>query len=125
MKDVADPLAAFYVQSGLGYPEAVLWSAVIIYWVSYAINIALAITALIAFGDALFRRADLFPAIGRLSKGAWLGILGASLFVLVFGGLFDLLGPLMMFLWIPAAAAIVLYLVDTRRRLRDAATGYW
>ncbi|GLH97460.1 MULTISPECIES: DUF2516 family protein [Micromonosporaceae] len=92
--------------------------------VRYVIDLALLIFALVIEGVALVhcltQRADAFPAIGTLPKGAWLAILGiALLFTLLFWAvsIFGLIGI--------AAAAI--YLLDVRVGLRDLTDGkgFW
>lgn len=89
------------------------------------IELVLFIFALVIEGVALVhcltQRADAFPAIGTLPKGAWLAILGISLLftLLFFSGtlIFALIGV--------AAAAI--YLLDVRVGLRDLSDGkgFW
>ena len=103
------------------------WSFTVILWVGRVVSVGVAIACFVAFGDALLRRADLFPVVGRLSKGAWLAILGGATLVLVFATIAGTVGlsPLLMFLWIPALGAVIAYLGDLRRRLRDAAAGRW
>jgi hypothetical protein len=73
----------------------------------------------VAFVHCLTQRADAFPAIGTLPKGAWLGIIGVTLLLTVLFftpgiSLFGLIGI--------AAAAI--YLLDVRIGLRDVTDGH-
>lgn len=95
------------------------------YWLDLAIVLfALAILAW-AFFHALMQRADAFTAVGTLSKPAWLGILGAllfitALFILILGGG----GLLRIFMWIGIGAA-AFYLLETRRGIKDASEGPW
>jgi hypothetical protein len=75
---------------------------------------SLALTGFAAV-DALRRRGSLFPHVGRLSKPAWLGILGAAFLISLVSfasfstlGLFNLIGVI--------AAGV--YLADIRPKLR-------
>lgn len=70
-----------------------------------------------AFIHALLQRADAFPAAGKLTKPAWLGITGVSALVLV---LFQ--GPT-SFLWLPAIIAVLVYIVDVRPQVSEAQRG--
>ncbi|HEX6500345.1 MAG TPA: DUF2516 family protein [Micromonosporaceae bacterium] len=71
-----------------------------------------------AFVNCLTQRADAFPAIGTLPKGAWLAITGgATLLTLLFVFPTSLLGLIGL-----AAAAV--YLLDVRPALRDAVDGH-
>jgi hypothetical protein len=75
----------------------------------------------LAFVHCLTQRADAFPAIGTLPKGAWLAIIGvcAGLTVLLQDplGIFGLVG----------IAASAIYLLDVRAGLRDLTDGkgFW
>jgi hypothetical protein len=75
----------------------------------------------------LLQRPDAFTAVGRLTKPAWLGILGSLLFIV---GLFiailspDDPGLLRIFMWIGIGAAAY-YLLETRRAIKDIAEGHW
>ncbi|MFE3293728.1 DUF2516 family protein [Rhodococcus sp. NPDC059234] len=64
---------------------------------------------------ALRQRTDAFTAVEKLSKPIWLGILIASLLVLLL--------PLGMFFWIIAVVAICVYLVDVRPRVDEIQRG--
>ena len=70
-----------------------------------------------ALVDATLRRADAYPAVDRLTKPAWLWILGISLLLAVI----PFIGPLSIFSLAGDVAAGV-YLLDVRPRLR-AVTG--
>ena len=95
------------------------------FWLDRAIVLfALAILAW-AFIHALMQRADAFTAVGTLSKPAWLGILGALLFITgLFIGILGGGGLLRIFMWIGIGAA-AFYLLETRRGIKDAAEGPW
>lgn len=71
-----------------------------------------------AFVDALRRRGSLFPHAGRLSKGAWLGILAAA-FAIAITSLFAPLGILN----IVGVIAAGIYLADLRPKLRSLGGG--
>src|ERR687894_34981 len=59
-----------------------------------------------AFIHALMQRTDAFTAVGTLSKPAWLGILGALLFIVgLFMGILQQGGLLRIFMWIGLGAA--------------------
>ena len=68
--------------------------------------------------DALRHRADLFPAVGRLSKVAWLGILGVAVLI----SIVSLAGPLNIFNLIGVIAAGV-YLADLRPKIQQISGG--
>lgn len=90
--------------------------------VVFVINLVLLVVTLVvtlsAFIHCLLQRADAFPAIGTLPKGAWLAIIGVSMLLsLLFRS-----GPLGLFSFIAVIAAAV-YLLDVRPALRDATGG--
>lgn len=65
-----------------------------------------------AFADALTRPAAAYVAMGKLTKPAWLGILGLSALLGLVTGLFGLFG-------IVTIVAAVVYLVDVRPAVRS------
>ena len=67
------------------------------------------------FVDAAMRPAEAFVAAGKLTKPAWLVIVGISTVVIWFFGIISFLG-------IPAVVALLVYLVDVRPAVR-AVTG--
>ncbi len=71
----------------------------------------------VAFVHCLTQRADAFPAIGTLPKGAWLGILLVTLLLAVLT-----LSPINIFALIGITAAAI-YLLDVRVGLRDMSDG--
>ena len=95
------------------------------FWLDRAIVVlALALLAW-AFIHALIQRADAFTAVGTLSKPAWLGILGALLFIVgLFIGILEGDGLLRIFMWIGLGAAAY-YLLETRRGMKDISEGPW
>lgn len=68
--------------------------------------------------DAATRRAEAFPAAGRLTKPIWLGILAASAVATLLFGAFSLLGG-------AAAVGSIVYLGDVRPAVRDLRAGGW
>jgi hypothetical protein len=80
--------------------------------------ITLAVLALGVFDffDALFRRADAFVAAGKLTKPAWLAIIGVATVVVFYFGLISFFG-------IPAVVALLVYLVDVRPAVRGMTGG--
>src|SRR6266699_2693826 len=89
--------------------------------VTHYINLVLFVFSLVIEGVALVhclpQRADAFPAIGTLPKGAWIGIIAVTMLLTV------ALGPISMFGLIGIAAAAI-YLLDVRPGLRDATDGH-
>jgi hypothetical protein len=86
--------------------------------------VALALMAW-AFVNALMQRAEAFPAIGTLSKSAWLAILGSLLLIgFMTIAFFDPRGVLQIFTWIGIGAAAY-YLLETRRGIKDVSEGPW
>lgn len=89
------------------------------------IDLVILVFAIVIQGVALVhcitQRADAFPAIGTLPKGAWIAILAVCLVLtfLPFGtiNLFSLIG----------IAAALIYLLDVRVGLRDTTDGkgFW
>ena len=71
----------------------------------------------VAFVHCLTQRAEAFPAIGTLPKGAWLGIIGVALLLTALS-----LTAISIFALIGITAAGI-YLLDVRVGLRDATEG--
>lgn len=81
------------------------------------VDLALVALSVWAFADAVVRRAAAFPAAGKLTKPAWLAILGVCVVVSLLGsGVFGLLG-------IAVAVASIVYLVDVRPAVREVGPG--
>jgi hypothetical protein len=72
----------------------------------------------VALVDVLRRRGPLFPHAGRLSKGAWLGILIAA-FLISIASFFSPLGLLN----IAGVIAAAVYLVDVKPKLQQLGGG--
>jgi hypothetical protein len=78
------------------------------------------VVEVVAFVHCLTQRADAFPVVGSLSKAAWLAILaGAILLTLLCGS--PAVG--VSFFGFIAVGAALIYLLDVRPALRDAASG--
>lgn len=71
----------------------------------------------VALAHCLTQRADAFPTVGTLPKGAWLGILGVTLLLTALS-----LTAISIFALIGITAAAI-YLLDVRVGLRDATDG--
>ncbi len=69
-----------------------------------------------ALVDAAVRPAAAYPAAGKLTKPAWLGITGLSLLIALFTGALGLFG-------IVAAVASIVYLTDVRPAVREMRPG--
>jgi hypothetical protein len=93
--------------------------------VVFGLNLVVLVIAVVlgavAFVHCLTQRADGFPAIGTLPKGAWLAILGITLLLTVVT-----LGGFLIFPLIAIAAGMI-YMLDVRVGLRDLTDGkgFW
>jgi hypothetical protein len=95
------------------------------YWLDRVIVLFALVLLAWAFIHALTQRADAFTAVGTLSKPAWLGILGALLFIVgLFIGILGGGGLLRIFTWLGLGAAAY-YLLETRRGIKDISEGPW
>jgi hypothetical protein len=90
----------------------------VIFGLNWAIFVFTMAVTLGAFIHCLLQRADAFPAIGTLSKPAWLGLIGITGFL----GFLLSYGGLGIFSMIAAGVAAV-YLLDVRPALRDVTDG--
>ncbi|HET6213220.1 MAG TPA: DUF2516 family protein [Micromonosporaceae bacterium] len=97
---------------------ASVWVDDVISWINQVIFLLTLVIGITAFIHCLLQRADAFPAIGTLSKAAWLGLIGATTML----ALLLSLGRLGLFSLIAAGVALV-YLLDVRPGLRDVADG--
>ncbi|WP_089250698.1 DUF2516 family protein [Rhodococcoides kyotonense] len=66
--------------------------------------------AAIAIFHAVRQRSDAYPAAGKLTKPAWLGILAVAMLIMI-------VGPGIMMLWIIGVVAVCVYLVDVRPKV--------
>lgn len=97
-------------------------SIVFVWPIVDAIDWTLLIVALVvqvaAFVHCLLQRPDAFQAVGTLSKGLWLALLGGTMLLsLLFAS-----GPTRIFGLIAIIAALV-YLLDVRPAIRDLSGG--
>lgn len=97
-----------------------------------AINVALAVLGVWAFVDSLRYSAQAYAAIGRLTKPQWLGITGGGLaaqllFPVIGGGALAIIGfptvGALGFLGLVGIVAAIVYLVDTRGKLKQVSSG--
>lgn len=86
-------------------------------YVSWVIGIFAIVLHLAAFVDCLTRRADAFPAAGKMSKVAWLLIIGLALLVTV--ALRTALG----ILGIIGLVASLVYFLDVRPAVKEVSGG--
>ena len=94
------------------------------YYLNIAVMVVFLAIDLLAFVNCLTQKADAFPAVGSLTKQAWLGILGAAVLVTLICTLYVSGAPILAFIGVAAAAV---YLLDVRPALRDTSngTGNW
>lgn len=79
-----------------------------------ALQAAVTVMAVYSFVHALLQRPDAFTAAGKLTKPAWLAILGGSvLLASILAFLFGLIGPVI------AACGAGVYLADVRPKLLE------
>lgn len=98
-------------------------------YVQFVIGITAAPVSVYAFVHALRQRSDAFPAVGKLTKNAWLGITGAAMFFMLviplltalsIGSLNGLIGAFqgpgssMTLFWLGGVVAVMVYLVDVK-----------
>ncbi|MFZ2526056.1 MAG: DUF2516 family protein [Rhodococcus sp. (in: high G+C Gram-positive bacteria)] len=74
--------------------------------------------AVFALVHAVRQPAEAFPAVDKLTKPVWLGILAVALIVLFFLGAIGMLG-------IVAVVAVCVYLVDVRPRVEEVQRPRW
>jgi hypothetical protein len=70
----------------------------------------------------VIQRAEAFPAIGTLSKAAWLGMIGGGLLLTAISPY--LLGGVLSIFPLIAIGIAAVYLLDVRPALRDAVDGH-
>jgi Ca2+/Na+ antiporter len=82
------------------------------------LTVVAGIAAVVALIHAAIQRPDAFPAVDRQSKVIWVAILAAaSLFIWFFGAV--------SFLGIIGVVAMLVYLVDVRKRVDDIQGKSW
>ena len=86
----------------------------LVFTVLYVLQVAVAVVTLYALVHAAMQRPDAYTAAEKLTKPAWLGILGVSLaLVSILSFIFGVLGVVI------AACAAGIYLVDVRPKLLE------
>ena len=80
------------------------------------LNLGLLVLAAAALVDCLRQPAAAFPAAGKLTKPAWLGITGVAVLLALTTGVLSLFGA-------AAAVASIVYLVDVRPAVRGLRPG--
>ena len=85
-------------------------------WIMLLLQIAALIAAAFALFHAVRQRKDAYPAVDKLTKPVWLGILAASIVIIY------LFHPV-SFLGIIAVVAVGVYLVDVRPRVDEVQRG--
>lgn len=93
-------------------------------YVNYAIATIASLLSLASLLHCALQRSDAFPALGSLTKGAWLAILAGCMLLtlLTFGGS-STDGSLGLFGLIGLIASLV-YLLDVRPGLNEQKSGY-
>jgi hypothetical protein len=94
------------------------WVFVVEAFINWALLLFTLAIGLTAFVHCLTQRADAFPAIGTLSKPAWLGLIGVTFLL----ALLLTAGGVSLFSLVAAGVALV-YLLDVRPALRDVTDG--
>lgn len=95
------------------------------YNVVFVLDLLVLIVAIVlgavAFVHCLTQRADAFPAIGTLPKGAWLAIIGVFMLLSLLIGLQYVLFPMVLI------GSGMIYMLDVRVGLRDLSDGkgFW
>ncbi|WP_228389488.1 DUF2516 family protein [Cumulibacter manganitolerans] len=85
-------------------------------YITLALNYGVLALCLWAFIDVLIRPAAAFPALDKLTKVAWIGILALAGVLLYFTGFLSFLG-------IFATVAVGVYLADVRPAVRELQNG--
>jgi hypothetical protein len=93
-------------------------------WISYVLFWGQALLWVWAAADCSIRKAAAFPAVNKLSKGAWLAItvLSAVLGLLIARPWEFVPDPVSLFALIPTIATLV-YLADVRPAVREVSGG--
>jgi hypothetical protein len=86
-------------------------------WTDEVLFYGLAVLRLWAVLDCLTRKAAAFPAVDKLTKPAWLGILALSLVLGTFAG------PPTWPISLISAVITIVYLADVRPAVRDITSG--
>ncbi|WP_038170183.1 DUF2516 family protein [Tomitella biformata] len=81
-------------------------------WLFFALKLAALAFGAVAVVHAIRQRADAFPAVGKLTKPIWLGILAVSTIVIF------LMGPVSLF-GVIGVVAIGVYMADVRPKVDE------
>lgn len=84
----------------------------------FALQILAIAGAVFALVHAVRQPAEAFPAVDKLTKPVWVGILAAALIVLFLFGAIGMLG-------IVGVVAVSVYLVDVRPRVEEVQRPRW
>jgi hypothetical protein len=98
-------------------PQSTNWAIAIVDAISLIIFIVSLAVEAWAFVHCALQRPDAFNAVGTLSKGLWLALIGGTVLLSM---VFYTLGPL--FTLIAVTAALV-YLLDVRPAIREITNG--
>jgi Protein of unknown function (DUF2516) len=91
----------------------------IYHWIDLVLYVASVALSFWAIVDCAFRKARAFPAVNKLTKFAWLGILVASgVLSYFFGG-----DPVRSLIGSAAVVAALVYLCDVRPAVREVSGG--
>src|SRR5258706_9878590 len=99
---------------------AAIFYAQVAYYVTLAILIVFLVIEIVAFVNCLTQRADAFPVVGKLSKNAWMAILGGSVLLTL---LCTISSTGLSIFALAAITATAIYMLDVRPALRDATNG--
>ncbi|MGO3152418.1 MAG: DUF2516 family protein [Galactobacter sp.] len=91
-------------------------------WLFLVVGVVVAILCLWALLDCLRRPAERFTAYGKLSKGAWSGILVAATAITVFGAFMASTSSLFT---LAAAVAAGVYLADVRPEVSGKGSSWY
>lgn len=102
----------------IGLPTSGLFAYLVQYYATLLIALFALVIEVFAFVHCLLQRGDAFPAIGTLSKGIWLALIGGSIVLTLLLGV----SPTGIIGMIGIIAAAV-YILDVRPGLKDATSG--
>jgi len=100
--------------------SALIFYQATIGWLNLVILVVAVGLELFAFIHCIVQRADAFPVVGPLPKGAWLAMTGGSILLTL---LFSQGGPLGGLFGMIALVVALVYLLDIRPALREATEG--
>lgn len=91
-------------------------------WIDLVLWLSCLVIEVAALLHCVVQRAEAFPAIGTMSKVAWLGLIGGGLLLTAIAPY--LLGGVLTIFPLIAVGIAAVYLLDIRRGLRDAIDGH-